>query len=654
MSQQQGSTPDFLALPGLGDEEEDGGPAAAAPPSPPWWRSRGAIIAAGLLGILILGLFIFLLTRPGRRQIPFQMQPVTRGNLVLSISATGPLQGGIYNVVFMGTGKIAQLDVVEGQAVKKGQVLAKLDMTSLRDAVNFAEANYLAAVSTLNSDEADLGATEGQGGANIVFAETGLRNAIINLQRVVVQGQATVQAAQTTVTNAQANLQAFERQGQASVQAAQAAVTNAQANLQAAEQQAQASVNVAQAQPVPTSCPTAVPPPPATPPPATPTPPPCPLATAQVNLSQANAQVNVTMAEATLNTAEAALNTAQAQATTNDVSAQTQVNTALSGLNTAQRQADLNNATAQNAANAAQSQLGTSVATADLSDTSSQGILNAAQSQVKTTLTQLQTAEHNLGFATLFAPHAGTVTVINGTVGGTPGVPKNILLAPTGTSTLNTFIQVVDPKALQVVADVNESDTGSLKVGDTAQFTVSAYGNRAFSGVVSYIAPSGVSVANVVTFPVYVDVDTTDLQGATLLPGMTGNVAINVAKRTNVLLIPVNAVNYAHTASTPSTNPNAPPPLITADKVATAQSAARQLFLQWQRQNPTLALTESPTPTFVLEERNGQLIAKPVVLGLTDGTNYEVLLGLSPGEVIIVGPGGSRAPTGFVGGAGGG
>jgi HlyD family secretion protein len=205
----------------------------------------------------------------------------------------------------------------------------------------------------------------------------------------------------------------------------------------------------------------------------------------------------------------------------------------------------------------------------------------------------------------------------------------------TGTSSI--FLQSVDPSLLQIVADVNESDMANVKVGDVVQFTVSAYGNRIFTGVVSYIVPSGVSVSNVVTFPVYVDVDTNDLQGATLLPGMTANVTIDVAKRTNVLLIPVNAVNYAHTASTPSTSPNAPPPLISADQVRVAQSQARQLLMQLQRQNPTLVLTDNPTPTFVLEQKNGQLIAKPVVLGLTDGTYYEVLAGLSLGEIIIVG-----------------
>jgi HlyD family secretion protein len=158
-----------------------------------------------------------------------------------------------------------------------------------------------------------------------------------------------------------------------------------------------------------------------------------------------------------------------------------------------------------------------------------------------------------------------------------------------------------------------------------------------FTGVVSAIAPIGNNVSNVSTFTYTGNVDTNDLQGATLLPGMTANVTIEVARRVNVLLIPVNAVNFAHTASTPSTSPNAPPPLISADQVRVAQSQARQMFLQLQRQNPTLALTENATPTFVLEQKNGQLIAKPVVLGLTDGTHYEVLAGLSLGELVIVG-----------------
>jgi multidrug resistance efflux pump len=80
------------------------------------------------------------------------------------------------------------------------------------------------------------------------------------------------------------------------------------------------------------------------------------------------------------------------------------------------------------------------------------------------------------------------VTAINGTVGGTPGLPAN----STATSTTgSTFIQISDPSSLQIQAAVNESDTALLKVGDPVQFTVSAYSNRLFTGTVGVITPAG-------------------------------------------------------------------------------------------------------------------------------------------------------------------
>ena len=47
---------------------------------------------------------------------------------------------------------------------------------------------------------------------------------------------------------------------------------------------------------------------------------------------------------------------------------------------------------------------------------------------------------------------------------------------------------------------------------------------------------------------------------------------------------------------------------------------------------------ESPTPAYVLESpTSGKFIAKPVVLGLTDGTQYEVLEGLTTADTVVVG-----------------
>ena len=191
-------------------------------------------------------------------------------------------------------------------------------------------------------------------------------------------------------------------------------------------------------------------------------------------------------------------------------------------------------------------------------------MVNTAKSKLQSALVGLQTAQHNLANATLLAPHAGIVTTINGTVGGTPGVP----LSSTSTSSTGsgggggggTFIQIADISTLQVLASVNESDTANLKVGEPAQFTVSAYGNRIFTGTVSAISPLGQTVSNVVTFPVTIDVNKDDLQNANLLPGMTASATIVVVQRPNVVLIPVNAINFARTAIA---TVNGIPPLIT-------------------------------------------------------------------------------------------
>ena len=180
---------------------------------------------------------------------------------------------------------------------------------------------------------------------------------------------------------------------------------------------------------------------------------------------------------------------------------------------------------------------------------------------------------------------------------------------------------------------MNESDTANVRGGNPAQFTVSAYGNQVFRGTVSAVSPNGVTVSNVVTFPVTVDVDMNSLQGKVLLPGMTANVTIDVVQRSNVLLIPVTAVNFARAAASTSTTI---PRLVSQQQATSALNKASQMLQQLQFEKPDISM-DNPVPAFILEQSNGQFVVKPVVLGITDGTNYEVLAGLLPGETIVVG-----------------
>jgi multidrug efflux pump subunit AcrA (membrane-fusion protein) len=234
-------------------------------------------------------------------------------------------------------------------------------------------------------------------------------------------------------------------------------------------------------------------------------------------------------------------------------------------------------------------------------------------------------------YSVLKAPHAGIVTTINGAVGGRPGVGD----IASGNS---TFIQIEDLSSLRIQANVNESDIGKVARGNTIQFTVSAYGDQTFDGVVSAIAPLGQSVSGVVTYPIIIDVDMKELKrlrDVSLLPGMTASVTIITTKHSNVLLIPANAVNFAQMKAQTATN-QAGPDSITPDQVRTALTQAHQLLLNLERKGKDIS-HNNPAPAYVLERTKGQLIVKPVVLGLTDDTSYEALAGLSENESIVVG-----------------
>src|SRR5260221_797673 len=215
MSQQTPNVPGpVLALPGLADSEDD---ASLGSPSPPWWRRRGVIIGIIILLLVILlgGLLLTVLNR--EPSVAYQCQHVTQGDLGVTISATGRLQGGVYNINFSGSGTISQIDVKVGQSVVKGQILARLDKTSLQDAVDQAQAMVntdLAAVTNSNNSSS---ATLGQSSASVVAAETALSNAQANLTKVKAESEASVDAAQTALDNANTNLTNVEAQSAANI-----------------------------------------------------------------------------------------------------------------------------------------------------------------------------------------------------------------------------------------------------------------------------------------------------------------------------------------------------------------------------------------------------------------------------------------------------
>lgn len=307
----------------------------------------------------------------------------------------------------------------------------------------------------------------------------------------------------------------------------------------------------------------------------------------------------------------------------------------------------------QDCINAAKSQYAQAQATADAQNATAQSQVNTAQAQLASAQAVLQTAEDNANNAVLTAPHDGTVAAINGAVGGVPGVLTGASATASGAGGGNVFIQIVDLSALQVVASVNEADIGTVALNQNATFTVGAYPGKTFSGTVSAISPAGQTVANVVTFPVTISITPASVQRARLLPGMTATVAIITVQRPGVLLVPVSAVSFARTAADPALG------LFTAAQVNKALSQAQALLNQVEGLDPS-SVSDNPQPAYLLKQVKSKPTLVPVVLGISDGTSYEVITGLSQGDIIISGAVGgpfgrpSGASTPGAGGFGGG
>jgi HlyD family secretion protein len=144
----------------------------------------------------------------------------------------------------------------------------------------------------------------------------------------------------------------------------------------------------------------------------------------------------------------------------------------------------------------------------------------------------LQTAETNLKYTRIVSPVDGTVVSRNVDVGQT-------VAASFQTPTLFAIAQ--DLTKMQIDTNVDEADIGKVQKDQEVEFTVDAYPDLTFRGRVSQVRNAPISVQNVVTYDVVINVDNPDLK---LKPGMTANVSIVVEKRTGVLKVPNAALRF--------------------------------------------------------------------------------------------------------------
>ena len=101
-----------------------------------------------------------------------------------------------------------------------------------------------------------------------------------------------------------------------------------------------------------------------------------------------------------------------------------------------------------------------------------------------------------------------------------------------------------DLTKMQVLANIDEAEIGKLRMGQEVEFTVDAFVNDEFTGRVQEVRLMPTTVQNVVTYTVVIEAPNPQYK---LKPGMTANVTIEIARRSNVLRAPAAALRFRPT-----------------------------------------------------------------------------------------------------------
>jgi HlyD family secretion protein len=222
----------------------------------------------------------------------------------------------------------------------------------------------------------------------------------------------------------------------------------------------------------------------------------------------------------------------------------------------------------------------------------------SAKAQLAQAQAALQAAETNLSYTKIYSPVDGIVISRSVDVGQT-------VAASFQTPTLFTIAQ--DLTKMQINTNVAESDIGVVQVGQDAEFTVDAYPDSQFKGRIWQKRQAPITVQNVVTYDVVVQVNNSDLR---LMPGMTANVAIIIETKRNVLRITNAALRFRMT-----------------DRPAeSAGAAAKAATGSGERKGPSVWVLEQGTPKRVA-----------ITPGISDGISTEIVAGdLKEGQQVIV------------------
>ena len=236
--------------------------------------------------------------------------------------------------------------------------------------------------------------------------------------------------------------------------------------------------------------------------------------------------------------------------------------------------------------------------------------IEVARAQVLQARGDLQTIKAQLNDTVIRAPFAGVITQKYADVGAF--VTPTTSASATSSATSSSIFALAGQ--LEGLANVSETDIGSIYPGQPLQLQVDAYPGRIFHGKVRLIAPDSVVVQNVTSFQVRITLpDQASLADRASLPDQASLAAQGSGKLISGMNFTASFVVGRHLNSL----------LIPTPAIVTRQGGLG-VYLP----------AAGASPRF-----------QPVRVGATVGTKTEVLAGLSAGQKVLITFPGQRSPN---------
>jgi HlyD family secretion protein len=258
---------------------------------------------------------------------------------------------------------------------------------------------------------------------------------------------------------------------------------------------------------------------------------------------------------------------------------------------------------------------------------------NISKDNLISATSQLDAANRNLSFASIYSPMDGTVMARNVSVGQTVAASFN-------TPTL--FVIARDLTKMQVRASVDEADIGNVKKGQRVSFTVDAFPEDVFEGNVKDIRLQPSVAANVVTYITLIDAPNENMK---LKPGMTASITLFTKEITNTMLVSAKALKFKPDSAMMKK--------YTIEGVD--EKPQRKKENNAPRNRETGGTLSSPGSNedkdqAVVWVKKDTVISRRIIeTGINDNANVQVLSGLSENDIIVNGivqPGEERTAAG--------